>query len=226
MNLIRDLAYGLRQLARRPFFSIAIVLTLAIGIGPNVAIFSRAQGHRHRAAPLPRAPSRLVHVWETDIDGRWRQPFTYPDFRDVREQKRVLRGLRRRLTPRHYNLGTEEPERVQGMMRSPPTPSASGASRRPTAVSSPRVRSRTEARVAVIADSLWKRVFGGDPAIVGESVPIDSVFYQIVGVMAPRLRILHTLDRSGRQVEVWAPLQAPDWRREQGQPLACSPSPG
>ena len=107
MNLIRDLAYGLRQLARRPFFSIAIVLTLAIGIGPNVAIFSVLKAIVIEPLPYPE-PDRLVHVWETDIDGRWNQPFTYPDFRDVREQSESFEAFGVG-SPRHYNLGTEEP---------------------------------------------------------------------------------------------------------------------
>jgi hypothetical protein len=176
MNLIRDLAYGLRQLSRRPFFSLAIVLTLAIGIGPNVAIFSVLKALVLEPLPYPE-PNRLVHVWETDVDGRWKQPFTYPDFHDVREQNESFEAFGVwGIPPAHGRLFSEG-EVEDG------------------------------ARVAVIADSLWRRVFGGDPAIVGESVPIDSVSYQVVGVMPPDFEyftpwtagpILSIIDSTGR----------------------------
>ena len=84
-GLLRDLRFGVRYLAGRPVATLVIVLTLAVGIGPNVAVFSVFKALVLEPLPYPE-PERLVQVWETDVDGRWRQPFSFPDFEDVRMQ--------------------------------------------------------------------------------------------------------------------------------------------
>ena len=84
MNLLRDLGYGLRQIVRRPFFSLAIILTLAVGIGPNVAIFSVLKTVMLEPLPYPE-PERLVRWWETTPSGgdfSTSQP-NFLDYRDM-----------------------------------------------------------------------------------------------------------------------------------------------
>ena len=92
MNILRDLGYGMRQIVRRPFFSVAIILTLAIGIGPNVAIFSVLKAVLLEPLPYPE-PERLVQVWQTDIDGRYRQPFSWPGSGERFLTARCLRSI-------------------------------------------------------------------------------------------------------------------------------------
>jgi predicted permease len=210
MNLVRDIEYGLRQLVRRPVFSLAVILTLAVGIGPNVAIFSVLKAVV--LEPLPYvAPERLVQVWETDIDARWRMPFSYADFKDIREQSESFEafGVQR---PRDYNLGGSEPVRLRGIAVTAAaltvwgTPPAIGRLFTEKEVAS-------QERLVVLADSVWKRFFGGDPAIIGESVPIDGEPHQVVGIMPPDFEV-YTPWTGGQRIGLWTPLRQPDrWGR-------------
>jgi len=207
MNLIRDLGFGLRQIGRRPFFSIAIIITLAIGIGPNVAIFSVLKALL--IEPLPYfEPERLVQVWETEVDGRWHQPFSYPDFVDIREQNESFEAFGVQ-NPRTFNLGGAEPERLQGMMITAGAllvwgvPPAHGRLLTEEEV-------ENQERVVVLADSLWKRRFDGNPGIVEESVIINGDPYQVVGIMPPDFEF-YSPWVEGKEVELWTPLEIPDW---------------
>jgi predicted permease len=207
MTLLRDLGYGLRQIVRRPFFSLAIILTLAVGIGPNVAIFSVLKAVLLEPLPYPE-PERLVQVWQTDIDGRYRQPFSWPDFLDIREQSESFEAFGV-VSPRNHNVGGEEPERVPGAMVTADALSLWGI---PPAHGRLFTEQEVEddARLVVIADSLWRRKLGGDPAIVGESIPINGAPYQVVGIMPPDFEFF-TPWTEGDHIEVWTPLQPPEW---------------
>ncbi len=212
MNLIRDLGYGLRQIARRPLFSLVLILTLAVGIGPNVAIFSALKALM--LEPLPyHEPWRLVQVWQTDIDGRWNQPFSYPDFRDIREQSESFEafGLQH---PRRLNLGGAEPQRISSMAVTADALIVWGI---PPAHGRFFTEEEVEAdeKLVVIADSLWKRSFDGDQAIIGESVPIDGDSYQVIGIMSPGFEY-YTPWTEGQQIELWIPLPEPEWSNRGG----------
>jgi len=207
MTLLRDLGYGLRQIVRRPFFSLAIILTLAVGIGPNVAIFSVLKAVLLEPLPYPE-PERLVQVWQTDINGRYRQPFSWPDFLDIREQSESFEAFGV-VSPRNHNVGGEEPERVPGAMVTADALSLWGI---PPAHGRLFTEQEVEddARLVVISDSLWRRKLGGDPAIVGESIPINGAPYQVVGIMPPDFEFF-TPWTEGDHIEVWTPLQPPEW---------------
>jgi len=207
MNLIRDLGYGLRQIIRRPTFSLVVIFTLAVGIGPNVAIFSVLKALVLEPLPYPE-PQRLVSVWETDIDSRGHQPFSYPDFRDIREQSASFEafGLQ---TPKSYNLGGTEPLRVQGLRVTADAlvvwgiPPAHGRLFYEEEVEG-------EARVVILSHGLWTRSFGADPGVVGESIPLDSESYQIVGIMPPEFEC-YSPWTEGREIQLWTPLVEPEW---------------
>lgn len=81
----QHLRFALRQMARHPGFSALLVLTIAVAIGGNAAIFSALEAIVLRPLPYPEA-DRLVAVWETPEGEGWHQPFTWPDYLDVREQ--------------------------------------------------------------------------------------------------------------------------------------------
>jgi predicted permease len=207
MNVIRDLGYGLRQIARRPLFSLVLILTLAVGIGPNVAIFSALKALM--IEPLPyHEPGRLVQVWQTDIDGRWHQPFSYPDYRDIREQSESFEAFGVQ-SPRTLNFGGAEPQRISSMAITVDALIVWGI---PPAHGRFFTEEEVEAdeKLVVIADSLWKRSFDGDPAIIGESVPIDGQSYQVVGIMPPGFEY-YTPWTEGQDIELWIPLQEPEW---------------
>jgi len=90
-RLIQDLRFALRQLLRHPGFSALLVLTIAVAIGANVAIFSVLEGIVLRPMSYQQ-PERLLAVWETPPDERWYQPFSAPDYFDVREQTKPCRS--------------------------------------------------------------------------------------------------------------------------------------
>jgi predicted permease len=207
MNLLRDLGYGLRQIVRRPTFSLVVIFTLAVGIGPNVAIFSVLKALV--LEPLPYfEPARLVQVWQTDIDGRWHQPFSYPDYRDIREQSESFEAFGVQ-NPKSYNLGGAEPLRVQGLRITADAlvvwgvPPAHGRLFSEDEV-------EDEARVVILSHGLWTRSFGADPGVIGESIPLDGDSFEIVGIMPPEFEC-YTPWTEGREIEVWTPLVEPDW---------------
>ncbi len=210
MNLTQDLAYGLRQLARRPAFSLAVVLTVAVGVGPNVAIFSVLKAVVLEPLPYPE-PEKLVQVWETDIDARWAMPFSYADFRDIRDESESFEafGAQR---PQNYNLGGSEPERLRGIAVTSDALTVWGVSPALGRLFTP-PEVANEERLVVLADSLWRRSFGGDRAIVGQSVPIDGEPHQVIGVMPAGFEVFTPWTR-GQRVELWTPLRHPDrWSR-------------
>ena len=89
--LLKDLRYAVRSLSRSPAFSIVIVLTLALGMGANTAIFSVVDGVLLRPLPFPE-PDDLVAVWAdyTRINGRQREWLSFPDFHDLRQLSEVF----------------------------------------------------------------------------------------------------------------------------------------
>jgi putative ABC transport system permease protein len=207
MKITRDFGYGVRQMVRRPVLSLAIVVTLAIGIGPNVAIFSTLRAVV--LEPLPYfEPERLVQVWETDVAGRFRMPFAYPDFTDIREQSESFEtfGVQR---PRNYNLGGAEPERLRGLEASADALVVWGVPPAHGRLFTAQEVAAGE-RLVVLSDRIWRRSFGGDPGIVGESVPIDGEAYQVAGVMPSGFEV-HTPWTAGQQIDLWTPLKTENW---------------
>ena len=209
MNLTRDLGYGIRQIVRRPVFSLIIVFTLAIGIGPNVAIFSVLEALVLEPLPYPE-PERLVQVWQTDTDGRWRQPFNYPDYLDIREQSETIEtiGLQQ---PHTYNLGGSEPERIRGLRVTSgglevwKVPPVLGRLFTDEDVDQDR-------RVAILSDRLWKRRFDAKPDILGKTIRLDAEIFEVIGIM-PLGFDHHTAWTAGQEIEIWTPLPAPGWGR-------------
>jgi putative ABC transport system permease protein len=181
--LFRDVVLAGRNAFRRPGFTLLVVLTLALGIGVNSAVFALLDGVLLR--PLPyRDPSRLVFVWQTlpskNVAELEATPFDFDAWH-------ALRGLSElaMARPDTFTLsGDDNPERVRG--------SRVTASMMPLLGIAPRLgRSFTQAEdldgtalVAVLSDRLWRRRFGADERILGKTIQIDGESRTIVGVMA------------------------------------------
>ena len=111
-RLIQDLRFSIRQIVRHPAFSILLTVTLGVAIGANVAIFSVLEGIGLRPLPYPDA-DRILAVWETPEGNRFTQPFSSPDYFDVREQSESLEEVGA-VHLRWANLsGDGEPMRVR-----------------------------------------------------------------------------------------------------------------
>lgn len=182
-RLMQDLRYGLRTLAKSPGFAVVAVLTLALGIGANTAIFSVIDGVLLNRLPYPEA-SRLVIVWEQNPARGWfHNVVSAANFRDWRNQNQVFTGLSA-IDERSYDVGgTGEPLEVQGEQVSANLfsllavqPALGRAFE--TAEDQP-----GSAHVAVLSNKLWKERYGGDPSVVGREITINREPFTVIGVM-------------------------------------------
>jgi putative ABC transport system permease protein len=197
-QLLRDARFGLRLLGKKPGFTAVAVLTLAVGIAANTAIFSVV--YATYLAPLPyREPDRLVTVW-TRLDGN-RMHTDAGDFTEWRRQATVFEDLNAWST-RSVNLATgDRPEHVEaavvtpGLLRMMGEPS-------PLALGRNFLEEEGEVgrdRVAILSHRLWQTRFGGDRGIVGRPIRIDGTPHTVVGVLraGPADRV---------QLPLWLPL--------------------
>ena len=178
---IQDLRVALRMLNKSPAFVVTALLTLALGIGANTALFSVV--HAVLLRPLPFAePERLYWVWSrhTSTD---RYPFQVPEFCDYRDQTRTLQAVAGFATWNGNLTGDGEAQRLQGLRVSGNFHELLGVG----ALLGRTLRARDDTpgqeKVAVLSYGLWQRRFGGDPAIVGGSVTLNGEPFSVVGVM-------------------------------------------
>jgi predicted permease len=202
-NVLQDVRFAIRGLRKEPGFTIVALLTLALGIGANSAIFTVVDAVVLRPLPFPE-PERLVRVTAdfagpgtTDVGMSAPELFDYRDRADIFESIAGLYPVNANLTQ------VDQPERVEVMLVSPTYFSLLGVRPSLGRVFGPEDDHPGIAEVAVISDALWKRRFGGAPDVLGRTLRIDDDSYAIVGVMPPAFRHPGTSLRS--DVELWAP---------------------
>ena len=184
-QLGRDVRYAWRMLRRAPGFALVSVVTLALGIGANTVMFSVVNTLLLR--PLPYPDSQQLVLVET-VDAARRRPWATspPDFYAYRAQTQTLDHLEA-FYLRPFNLtGHRDPERIPTMIVSS---GFFGALKTPPALGRGFVFDDEQwgsHRVAVLTDGLWKRRFGGDPAILGQSVTLNAEPYVVVGILPPK----------------------------------------
>ena len=200
------LPLALRRLLRTPGFSLVVLLTLALGIGANTAVFSAVDAVLLR--PLPyREPERLLVVDHhyPSLKGLL-AGVSAPGFVDYRTRVRAFESaaVETRWGP---NLtGTGDPERLGGGLVSGQFFPMLGVAPALGRVLRPDEDAPGRERVVVLSDGFWRRRFGADPRIVGRTLTLDGVGHEIVGVMPPDFR-----DPFDRTAELWRPLAlAPD----------------
>jgi len=218
-NLYKDLKYALRILLKSPFISAVAVLTLALGIGANTAIFSVLNAVVLR--PLPYAdPDRLVMIWET-APGNDKRSSAPGNFNDWRAQNRSFSDMAATFYGNFNLTGTGEPERVNGSTVTSNLMSTLGVSAQLGRTFQPDDDEHQDRRVALISDGLWLRRFGGDKQIVGKTITVDDLAYTVVGVMKPGFKFpvqsdLWVLGRDHSAVSMSFFSQFPDndWSHE------------
>jgi putative ABC transport system permease protein len=199
-NLLQDIRYGMRTLAKNPGFTVIAVLTLALGIGANTAIFSVVENLLLRPLPYPQ-PERLVEIANTylpQIPKAGLSPGDYADwkrqnssFSEMGAYAKVLQG---------FNLSGEgEPQRVQAayadsglfpMLRIRPAAGRSFVPEEDRAGNAP---------VVILGHRLWQSRFGGDPGVVGRSISLDNQRYTVVGVLPAGMQL-------ARSADLWMPF--------------------
>ncbi|HEY3836758.1 MAG TPA: ABC transporter permease [Bryobacteraceae bacterium] len=217
MSLVQDLRYGLRQLRGSPAFTLAAVLTLALGIGANTAIFSVADAVLLRPLPYPN-PRRLVMVWNELTRLNVHQMELSPNDFDAFRADTHIFDTAAGFAVRDRNLiGDSDAERVSTIAFTPGLLEMLGAR-----MSAGRVFQKDDWNadrndVAIISHALFVRRFAGDGAVVGRKIRLDDRLLTVVGVLAPEFEF--SFGAGG--FDVWTPfLPSPDRRARQYRMLA------
>ena len=179
--MLENLHYALRQLRKSPVFTLTAVLTLALGIGANTAIFTVVYATLLAPMPYPE-PDQLVMVW-SKIQGD-RNGIAAQDFVDWKNQSTVFQDLNA-LTGGSFNLATkDQPEYVEGQLTTPGMYRMMGVKFQYGRDFLPEEGVAGKEHVVVLMNKLWKRL-GSDPNIIGKQLRIDGTPYTVVGVLAP-----------------------------------------
>src|SRR5262245_20835813 len=204
--LLQDLRYGARMLLRSPGFTLIAVITLALGIGANTAIFSLVNSILLRQLPF-RQPEQLVWVASRRPDSG-KRPFNLPDFIDYRDQNRSLDGIAAFANWSATLTDRGDPERLQGLRISANAFEMLGVGAEVGRVLLPADDTPGRERVVVVGHGLWRRRFGSDPHLVGQTLSLNGAGYTVVGILPPQFFF------PIREAELAVPL-APDadpWR--------------
>ncbi|HVG21877.1 MAG TPA: ABC transporter permease [Blastocatellia bacterium] len=208
-TLLQDIRYGARVLARHRGFTIVSVLTLALGIGANTAIFSVVNALLLRPLPF-RDADRLVMLWEISSEGRHQNTTSRANFRAWREQSNSFEGMAAFSDQRLNLTGDAEPEEVSTQFATPELFQVLGVE--PIIG---RGMTQDDARpgspdVALLGHGIWQRRFGGDPGVVGRTIMLNGAPVTVIGVLPAGFQ-WHIRKRSGtgRPAEIWTVLAMP-----------------
>ena len=199
-SLLQDIRYGIRTLGKNPGFTAVAVLTLALGIGANTAIFSVVENVLLRPLPYPQ-PGNLVQIWNTYPPQAPRAGLSPGDYADWRQQNASFSEMGGYAhISQGFNLtGEGEPQRVLGSYASAGLFPLLGihlaaghyfVEEEDRAGSSP---------VVILSHHLWQSRFGGDPAVVGRTITLDNQRYRVTGVLPADFRLL-------RWPDLWMPF--------------------
>src|SRR5215813_396905 len=208
-SLINDLTYGLRMLLKHPGVTAIAVLTLALGIGANTAIFSVVNAVLLN--PLPyKNPDRLVALWENvPAHGRWRA--TPANFFDWKKQNTTFEDMAAYGGSAMTLTRQGEPEQLLGSRVSSGYFNVVGVEPIRGRAFLPEEYEPGKGQVVILGYSLWQRRFGADESIVGKNITLDGDVYQIVGVMGPGIYPVRPttsghIDFGEQQQEYWQPM--------------------
>ena len=199
-NLFQDVRYGIRTLLKSPGFTAVAVLTLALGIGANTAIFSVVQNLLLRPLPYPQ-PQQLVEIWNTyppQVPRGGLSPGDYADWCKQAQSFSEMGGYAE--IPDGYNLtGEAEPQRVMAGYASASLFPMLGAHPVAGRLFTPEEDRAGNAPVVLLSHHLWQSRFGGDPGIAGRTIMLDNNRYTIAGILPASFRLL-------RSADLWMPF--------------------
>jgi putative ABC transport system permease protein len=196
-SFLQDVRHAVRVLAKSPGFTALVVLTLAVGIGANTALFSVVDGVLLRPLPFAEA-ERLVIVRETSRELP-EVSVSYPNFQDWRRESRSFESLAVYGWRSQTVTGRGVPERIGGAIASAAFLEALGV--RPLLGRNflPEEDRPGAERVVLVSHGFWQRALGADPAALGPTLHLDDLPYTVVGVMPPGFDLPRT-------ASVWVPI--------------------
>ena len=199
-RLMQDLRYGLRMLAKSPGFTVVAVLTLALGIGANTALFSVVNGVLFNPLSYPH-PEQLVWLAESKPNFATGS-ISFPNFRDWQKDNHTFSGM---AVYRSYNfniLGLGDAEQVRARFITSDFFSVLGVNPVIGRTFAPGEDDIGRSPIVMISEKVWKRKFNASPDALGKNINLDGTGYMIVGVTPA------SFDFSGlfRDVDIYAPL--------------------
>lgn len=219
-TLLNDLRYGIRSLLKHPGFAAVAVITLALGIGANTAMFSVINGVLLR--PLPyQEPDRLVTIWEESPErGMFQMPVSIANLRDWVEQSQTFDQISA-YTFSDLNLtGTGEPVQLAAVRVSANLFSLVGATPILGRTFLPEDDKEGASRVVVLSHATWKNRFGSNPKIIGQPVTINNQSHIVVGVMPANFQFPVGFGYMGKvlnePIDIYVPIAAPSKEAARG----------
>jgi putative ABC transport system permease protein len=204
-DLWRDVRYGVRSLGRTPGFAVIAILTLALGIGANSAIFTLI--HRVMLAPLPvRQPDQLIEILGIRGGGPPGVAFSYAGLQNLRRSTQTCSSIIGFSNIQSHTVIEAQPmERVSAQLVTGDFFSALDvATVRGRPITPQDDQTGNGNTVAVISHSMWQSRFGGDPNTVGKTLTIENVPFTIVGIAPAGFYGIEV----GRQNDIWIPLES------------------
>jgi putative ABC transport system permease protein len=207
-TFLQDIRYAVRMLRQKPAFTAIVVLALAIGIGANTAIFSVVNAILLR--PLPyKNPDRISMVWldntRLGVDQDWH---SYPNFMDYKEQNQSFDDMAA-FNNRSFNLtGAGDPVRVTGVWATASLFPVMGVDPALGRAFTVEEEEPGKDLVVVLSNGLWQRRFGADPNVLGQSVNLNGVNREIIGVMPASFVFPE------KETEMWVPLALSPQRKQ------------
>ena len=208
-DLRLDLRHGARALAKRPGFTAAAVLTLALGIGANSALFSLVSGILLQPLPYPE-PDRLVQIWATNAGaGREHEGVSSGDIKDWRQRTRSFEGIAgwyvmgRTLTLDRDSMVVRTAQVSEDFFAVAGTPPRIGRTFTPEETARAEFTTAAapigEDPVVVLSHRLWTGHFNADPSIIGRQVSLERRRWMVIGVMPPEFAL------PDRAIDAWIP---------------------
>lgn len=203
-TLYQDIRYAVRMLTKKPGFTAAALIALALGIGANTAIFSVVNAILLR--PLAyNAPDRIVAFWENNLPNDIKKESTSgPNFTDWKDQAESFEAMAAFHRTSAILSGDSEPERIQGSAVTDGFFSVLKVDPALGRVFLPDEMQPGKNRVVILSDGMWRRRFGSDQNIIGKAVTLNGNPYTVVGVMPPYFRNPRPDPR--QPTELWMPV--------------------
>ena len=201
---MNDLRLAFRLLAKSPGFTVVTVLLLALGIGANTAFFSVFQAQVLAPFPYPEA-DRVVQLWRTNGSGLDSNPWSVPDFFDVAEQTKSLAAMGA-FRPDSFTLSGASPVPLTGIICTSGVLRALGVQPALGRWFTPEDEKLGTRSVVILSHGCWLQQFGGDPAILGREIRLDSQTYCVTGVMPANFEFYCPWTGS-KPISLWMPLR-------------------